>query len=148
MIQAQRMAERDEIRGLLGRLDTGNPRGRENIALCNPIGGNQLQGGRLQVNSPARDSFTMTQRLGRDIDHSGPAVTPDVTQARHASATDRNHLASRLISGAKIVLFWFALHHLEEELAQLRVARPGTQRFHNVEFEVAAKTWPKLPVAR
>ena len=39
------------------------------------------------------------------------------------SAADRDHLAPRLIGGAKIMLFRFSLDDIEKELAQFVIAR-------------------------
>src|SRR5262245_27744568 len=68
-------------------------------------------------------------------------------QSFHRLAADRHHLATRLISGAEIVLLRFAFDHVEEELAQFVVARSSAQWTQNIKLKVAAKTGSQLTVA-
>ncbi len=66
----------------------------------------------------------------------------------HRSATDGNHLAIGLVIVPEIVLLRFALDNVEKELLKLLIARASPQRFHDVELQIAAKTWAQLPIAR
>ena len=47
MAQPERVAEWNKLRGLFGRLDSGQARGRENIAFCNAIRRDQVERRRL-----------------------------------------------------------------------------------------------------
>src|SRR6187551_1423227 len=42
----------------------------------------------------------------------------------------------------------FSVDHVEKELLELLIARACAQRFHNVELQIAAKTWAQLSIAR
>jgi hypothetical protein len=75
------------------------------------------------------------------------AVGADVREAPHRLATDGNHFAARLVIIAKIVLLRLSVDDVEEKVCQLLITCASTQWFHDVEFEIAAKTRPQFPVA-
>src|SRR5437764_13193782 len=66
---------------------------------------------------------------------------------RFISAADRNHFSVGLIIIAEIVLLRFSIDHVEEELAQLVVARAGAHRFHDIEFQITAETRAQFSIA-
>jgi hypothetical protein len=59
---------------------------------------------------------------------------------RHASPSDSDHPAGRLIIVPEIVLLGFAFDHMAEKLSQLLVACPFPHRRFDFEFEMAAQT--------
>src|SRR2546430_387024 len=63
------------------------------------------------------------------------------------SAADRDHLPIRLVVRPKIMLLGFAIDHVEEKLAQFRVARAGPEWFHDVELQITPETRPQFSVA-
>src|SRR4051812_27610399 len=65
---------------------------------------------------------------------------------RHDSAADRDHLPTRFVGGAEVVLLGFPLDNIKEETRQLFIARPGAQRLHNVELQITAETRPQFPI--
>ena len=77
------MAQRNELSRLLGRLDSGQARGRENIAFCNTIRRNQIERRRLQFDPSCCDGLPMTERFGRDVDHFRAAVARNVRELLH-----------------------------------------------------------------
>ena len=74
-----------------------------------------------------------------------------VNFARHApdaSATNRNHFAIGLVVVSKIVFPRLSVDHVEEKLLELFIARTCSQRCHNVELQITAKTWAELSITR
>jgi hypothetical protein len=57
------MAKRDELRSLLGGLDSGNARGRKNIAFGDLISCDQIERFTLEPNLSACNGFSFTKRL-------------------------------------------------------------------------------------
>jgi hypothetical protein len=49
---------------------------------------------------------------------------------------------------SKIVFPRLSVDYVEEKLLELFIARAGSQRFHNVKLQIAAKTGTQLSVAR
>jgi len=70
--------------------------------------------------------------------------------ARHDEClpTDRNHFAIGLVIVSEIVFLRLSFDHVEKKLLELFIARARPQRSHDVKFQIAAKTWAQLPVAR
>ena len=64
------------------------------------------------------------------------------------SSANGDHLPVGLIIVPEIVLLGFAIDHVGKKLAQLVVARAGTERFHNVELEITSETGTQFSVAR
>ena len=64
------------------------------------------------------------------------------------SATNRNHFAIGLVVVSKIVFPRLSVDHVEEKLLELFIARTCSQRSHDVELQLTAKTWAELSIAR
>jgi len=58
------VAKGDEMRGIFRRLNPGNPRGREDIALCDLIFGNQIERFGLEPNFSCRNRRPDAERFG------------------------------------------------------------------------------------
>ena len=134
------MAERNELRGLFGGLNASDPRSCKDIALRDLIFRNQIERSTLELNFAFSNRSARAQRFGRDINHLCAAVDADMREASHRSATDCNHFAAWLVIIAKIMLLRFSIDNVEEKLFEFLITRAGSQRFHDIELEVAAKT--------
>jgi SAM-dependent methyltransferase len=78
------MAQRQQVRRLLGGLDPGDPGHRQDIALRDRAGGDPGRGFGLHVDPAAGHSPPVTGLLGRDIDHPGPSERVKVREfGRH-----------------------------------------------------------------
>ena len=130
------------MRGLFSGLNPGNPRGRKDIALRDLIFRNEIERFALELDFALGDRSTRAQRFGRDINHLCAAVGADMREAPHQLATDGNHFAARLVIIAKIMLLRLSIDDVEEKVLQLLITCASTQWFHDVEFEIAAKTRP------
>ena len=64
------------------------------------------------------------------------------------SSANGDHLPVGLIIVPEIVLLGFAIDHVDEELAQLLVARASAEWFHDIELEITAETGTQFSVAR
>ena len=130
------------MRGLFSGLNPGNPRGRKDIALRDLIFRNEIERFAVELDFALSDRSARTQRFGRDINHLCAAVGADMREAPHQLATDGNHFAARLVIIAKIMLLRLSIDDVEEKVLQLLITCASTQWFHDVEFEIAAKTRP------
>ena len=130
------------MRGLFGSLNPGNPRGRKDIAFCDLIFRNEIERFALELDFALSDRSARAERFGRDINHLCAAVGADMREAPHRLATNGNHFAARLVIIAKIVLLRLSIDNVEEKVLQLLITCASTHWFHDVEFEIAAKTRP------
>src|SRR6266576_4146226 len=130
------------MRGLFGSLNPGNPRGRKDIALRDLIFRNKIERFALEFDFALRDRSAQAQRFGRDINHLCAAVGSEMREAPHRAATDGNHFAARLVIIAEIMLLRLSIDNVEEKVLQLLITCASAHWFHDVEFEIAAKTRP------
>src|SRR5205085_4348035 len=114
--QRQDVTERNEMRGLFGRLNSSQTRGGEHIAFRDLIFRNQLEGFALELDFSLRDGSAGNARFRGYIDHLRPAVGADMGETWHTSATDRDHLPVWLIILPEIVLLRFTFDDIEEKL--------------------------------
>ena len=77
------MAKRNELRSLLGGLNSGNARGRENIAFGDLISCDQIERFPLEPDFPACNGSSFTERLRRNINHLHATIGIDVSQPFH-----------------------------------------------------------------
>src|SRR5436190_12466853 len=77
----QRVAERDQLAGALGRLDAGEARGAEDVALRRVAGGHGGGGLRRHPDDRLRDGAPVGDLLARDVDHAGTAGVVEVGEA-------------------------------------------------------------------
>ena len=110
------MAERNQLRCLFRGLNTGDPRSREDVPLCDLIFRNQLDRLALKLNLSTRNSLSLTHRLRRYIDHLCPAITANVCESLHLLAPDGDHLAVWLIVISEVVLLGFSIDNIQKEL--------------------------------
>ena len=64
----------------------------------------------------------------------------------HRSPANGNHFAIWLVIVSKIVCPRLSFDHVQKELLELFITRAGPERFHDVEFEVAAETRTQFPI--
>jgi hypothetical protein len=64
---------------------------------------------------------------------------------RHALSPDCDHPTTGLVIVTEIMLFGFSFHYFTEELSQLLVACAFAHGALDIEFEMAAETWPQFP---
>src|SRR6185503_2038600 len=84
VVEAERVAERDELAGALGGEDAGDPGRPEDVALGRVAG---LHGGRRLRGHPhdgAGDGAAVGRRLVADVDHARGAVLVEVGELAHA----------------------------------------------------------------
>jgi hypothetical protein len=81
--ERQRMAKRNELRSLLGRLNSGNARGRKHIAFGDSISCDQIERFPTEPNLSARNSCSFAQRLPGNVNHLGPTIGTNVTKFLH-----------------------------------------------------------------
>jgi hypothetical protein len=134
------VAERDELRGLFGGLNARNPRSCKDVAFRDLVFRDQIECFAPKPDFSCRDRSPRAERFGGNIDHLCATVGGDMGETPHRSAADRNHFAAGLIIVTKIVLLRFAIDNVEEKLFEFLITRAGSQRFHDIELEVAAKT--------
>ena len=138
--QRESVAERNELRRLLRSLDPGNARSRKDVPLRYLIVRNQVERLTPKSNLARCNRSSLTHRFRRYVDHSCATVGLNVSESWHSSAADGNHPAIGLVIVSEIVLFGFALDHVEKELPKLLISRTGPERFHDVELQIAAET--------
>src|SRR4030095_11478638 len=146
--ERERVTEWNQLRSLFCSLNTGDPRSREDVPLCDLILCDQFKCCSLELNLSTRNRPSLTHRLCRYIDHLRPAVTANVSESLHLLAADGNHPAIWLVVIPKVVLLRLSIDNVQEELFQLSVAGTGPQRFHNIELQIAAEAWTQFAVAR
>jgi len=73
------MAKRHELRSLLGGLNSGNARGRENIAFGDLISCDQIKRLPPEPNLSACNGCSFTERLRRNVNHLHATIVRDVT---------------------------------------------------------------------
>jgi len=69
----------------------------------------------LKLNLSSRNSFSVTHRLARDINHLRTTIRTDVRETLHKLATNSDHFSTWLVVIAKVVLLRFSIHNIEEE---------------------------------
>src|SRR6478609_363403 len=79
------MAKRNELRSLLGGLNSGNARGCEDIAFGDLIPCHQVERFPLEPNLTARNGSSFTKRLRRNINHLRATIGIDVSESFHLS---------------------------------------------------------------
>jgi hypothetical protein len=79
------MAKRNELCSLLGGLNSGNARGRENIAFGDLIPCDQVERFPLEPNLTACNGSSFTKRLRRNINHLRATIGIDVSESFHLS---------------------------------------------------------------
>jgi len=57
------------------------------------------------------------------------------------STADGDHLSVGLVIVSKVMLLRFSIDNIDEELPKLVIAGASSQRFHDVELQIAAETW-------
>src|SRR5215472_17818866 len=77
------MAKRNELRSLLGGLNSTNACGREHIAFGDLISCDQIERFPLEPNLSARNGSSFTERLRRNINHLHATLGTNVSQAFH-----------------------------------------------------------------
>src|SRR5450432_1192678 len=84
------MTQRDQLARALRRLDAGESRDAEHVALADRAGGNRLDGCRLHRDPTARDRRPRGLRLRADLDHVGVARIVEVRELVffHSTVTD------------------------------------------------------------
>src|SRR5215469_13724500 len=80
------MAKRDELRSLLGGLNSGDARGREDIAFGDLISCDQIECSPLKPNFSACNGSSFTERLWRNINHLRATIGVDVSESFHFSS--------------------------------------------------------------
>src|SRR5262249_52067026 len=127
------MAKRNELRSLLGGLNSGNARGREDIALGDLISRDQVERFRLEPNLSACDSPSFTKRLRRNINHLGTTIRANVSDFFQKKNPPANcdHFAIGPVIVSKIVFLWLSFDHVEKKLLELFIARARPQRSHD-----------------
>ena len=134
------MTKRNQLRGLFGGLNAGNPRGREDVAFYHLVLRNQIECLALKPDFSHRNRRPDTGRFARDIDHLRAAVSGDMGEASHWSAADCDHFAARFVIVAKIVLLRFSIDNVQEKLFEFLITRAGSKWFHNIKLEITAET--------
>ena len=84
----QRVAQRQQVRGLLRGLDAGHPGDREHVALGDGAGGDLRRGVGLHVHAAAGDGPTVGGVLGGDVDHAGTAERVEMGELRGRHRTE------------------------------------------------------------
>jgi hypothetical protein len=64
------------------------------------------------------------------------------------STSDSDHLAIRLIVVAEVMLLGFSFNDIQKELLKLFITCPRSQRFHDIELQIAAEARAQFTVAR
>jgi hypothetical protein len=77
------MTKRNELRGLFGGLNAGNPRGRKDVTLCDLVVRNQIECLALKPDFSRRNRPPDTERFTRDINHLCTAIGADMGEASH-----------------------------------------------------------------
>jgi len=77
------MAKRNELRSLLGGLNSGNPCGRKHIAFGDLISCDQIERFPLEANLSACNGCSFTKRLRRNINHLRPTIGANVSESFH-----------------------------------------------------------------
>ena len=136
------MAKRNEVRSLFGRLNSGNPRCREDIAFGDLIFCDQIKRFWLELDSSACNGSSLTERLRRDIHHLRATIGVDVSEFLHKenSPANCNHLAIGLVIVSKIVFPRLSFDNVEKKMLELFIARAPPHRSHDVKLQIAAKT--------
>ena len=79
------MAKRNELRSLLGGLNSSDARGREHITFGDLIFCDQVERLALEPDLSTRNSCSLAQRLRRNINHLGATIASDVSESFHLS---------------------------------------------------------------
>ena len=77
------MAKRNELRSLLGGLNSGNTRGRKDIAFGDLIACDQIERFPLEPNLSAGNGSSSTKWLRRNINHLRATIGIDVSESFH-----------------------------------------------------------------
>jgi hypothetical protein len=77
------VAEWNQLRSLLGGLNSGNACGRENVAFRNSIGCDQLKRFPLELNASGCNGPSFTERLRRNINHFRATIGANVSEFFH-----------------------------------------------------------------
>ena len=77
------MAKRNELRSLLGGLNSGHARGREYIAFGDLISLDQIERLPLEPNLSACNRSSFTERLRQNINHLHATIGADVSESFH-----------------------------------------------------------------
>src|SRR5437773_11917085 len=62
------------------------------------------------------------------------------------SPPNGNHFAIGLVIISKVVFAGLSIDNAEKELLELFISCAGPQRFHDVELQIAAKTWTQFSI--
>src|SRR3954451_13297370 len=88
VVEAERVAERDEVPGALGGEHAGDARRAEDVALRR-VAGRHLRGGlRAHPDDGASDRAAVARRLVADGDHASGALRVEVGELAHAGAAE------------------------------------------------------------
>ena len=79
------MAKRNELRSLLGGLNSGDSRGRKHIAFGDLISCDQIKRFPPKPNLSACDGCSFTEWLLRNVNHLRPTIGADVSESFHFS---------------------------------------------------------------
>src|SRR5262245_47095238 len=78
---------------------------------------------------------------------SGPLnMTVQKTVNSENSPTNCNHFAIGMVIVSEIMFPRLSVDHVDEKLLELFIARARAQRSHNVELQIATKTWTQLSI--
>src|SRR5438034_792394 len=83
LAKRQSVTKRNQLRGLFGSLNAGNPRGREDVALYHLVLRNQIECLASKPDFSNCNRCPDTERFARDIDHFRAAVGADMGEAPH-----------------------------------------------------------------
>ena len=83
-IEAERVAQRDQVGGFLRRHDPGNARGGKHVALCHRAVADRVEGLRRHSDAADRHGYAVRFSLGADIDHARLALRIEVGEFAHA----------------------------------------------------------------
>ena len=119
------MTKRNELRSLLGRLNSRNARGCEHIAFGDLIARDQTERFSPKPNFSACHGSSFTDRLRRNINHLHATIGSNVRESFHKEnlPADCNHFAIGLIIVSEIVFPRLSIDHVEKKLLKLFIAR-------------------------
>lgn len=93
--QRERMAQRNQLTGLLGPHDPCNARDAQHIAFFGGSGLDQCQGGRLHFNAPDGNSRAMGGSLAADVHHVGLALCVEVGELGSGHCSWAKHFGDK-----------------------------------------------------
>ena len=95
------MTKRDQLRGLLGSLNPGNAGGGEHVAFRDLFFRDQVERLALEPDLATGNSYSLAQRLCRNINHLDATIRTDVTESFHFRHSERSEAKSRNPAAAR-----------------------------------------------